>query len=143
MFCCLGSRCVSVRQELGPLLGKAIYLGDGGRSGPLADVTRGHRLRKGSEGPWCSCVFWLEGALDLAQIFVWQSRPFDSSSVTGRAAVSKLYLCSANRPWDGGQASRRIGPDRVYEIRQCCPHRSTRHNNQDVNVSRSRNVFKD
>lgn len=40
--------------------------------GPPADVTCGHRLRKGSGGPGlCSCVFWLEGALDLAQISVW------------------------------------------------------------------------
>lgn len=71
------------------IVGKAHSEAAAGRS--PADVTCGHRLRKGSGGPGVVFMCFLVGRgpgsrADLCLA----SRPFDSSSVTGRAAVVEL-----------------------------------------------------
>lgn len=57
--------------------------------GPLLMSPAGTGFAELEEDRGFRCLFWLEGAPDLAQICL-ASQPFDSSCVTGSAAVVKL-----------------------------------------------------
>lgn len=96
------------RQELGP--SGEISETAAGRS--LADVTCGHRLRKGSERVrGFMCVFWLEGALDLAQISFWHPNHLTARvrRVVPPWLNSILFGQSSLKRWPS--FSRGIGPD--------------------------------